>query len=82
MGGLETSTAISASFTDFECLHSATSRIHPDVRRCLNELHVFLPINRQHTWFPARRNPPPHRPTLLPGVPLLHLELVALWTLR
>jgi hypothetical protein len=50
------------------------------MRRRLNELHLLLPLNRQDSGLPARRDATPHMPSLLCGLPVLGAELVACWT--
>jgi hypothetical protein len=61
---------------------TATARFHSDVRRRLDELYLLFPIDRQDAWIPSCRNTAAYRAPILPGVPVLDPELMALRTYR
>jgi hypothetical protein len=60
----------------------AAARVHPNMCRCLHELHILLPIHCQDARVSSRRDTPTDRSSLLPSLFVLGPELVAFWTLR
>ena len=60
----------------------AITRLHPDMRCCIDELHLLLPIHRPDTRLSPRRDALAHSTTLFPGLHLLGREFMALWALR
>ena len=60
----------------------AITRLNPDMRRSIHELHLLLPFHRPDTRLPPRGDALAHSTTLFPGLHLLGRELVALWALR
>jgi hypothetical protein len=61
-------------------LRLAPARVHPDVRRRFYELYLLFPFDRQNAWIPSCRNTTAYSAAIFPGVSVLTLELMALWT--
>tara|TARA_R110002003_G_scaffold1156_2_gene22505 strand:- start:8884 stop:9972 length:1089 start_codon:yes stop_codon:yes gene_type:complete len=66
------------NFTDL-CIASAG--LYSNVRCCLYELHLLLPVHRQDARLPTRPDSSAHRTTLLPRLPVLDYKLLARRTL-
>jgi len=60
----------------------AITRLHPDMRRRIHELHLLLPIHRPDTRLSTRGDAPAYSTTLLPGLHLLGRKFLALWARR